>query len=198
MSPTLRYIAFTIALLGLVFWGYRQQLHLPKPSLNPFDDQWEMRTNWLRENCDSITKGMCYDLYYEISLGAYKVEYQTYYTRKNLIFGKSLLVPIDTIKATRSKLYESVWTIAPNQNDSSYFASLNYKLLDSVCSIFGYSPIEFYWLNQKKFGPRYKHIKNQDTIDFHLITRNLSNDSVWIREFRSYHGREPNTFTLID
>jgi len=188
MSPNLRNIAIALALLGLLFWGYKQQLHLPKPSLNPFDDQWEMRTSWLRNNCDSIVWGSCGYFDYEIDKGVFRVGYQSSTESKKAVHAKSLLIPADTVKIISNGELRKL-NGAPV--DSTYSANFNYQLLDSVCSYFGYSPIGLKKPHvNSDYGPHYISQNTRDTINFYLFIRRSSNDSFLIRDFKLYIPRD--------
>ncbi|MFK8057167.1 MAG: hypothetical protein AB8F78_13670 [Saprospiraceae bacterium] len=206
MSPTQRNIAIAIALLGLAFWGYKQQLHLPKPSLNPFDDQWEMRMPWLKTNCDSIVKGYCSDFSYEFSQGSFRVGYASLVGDEGVIRGKMLLVVADTIQLTRNKKPPLLWSISRKYSENEYVENLNFKRLDSVCSTFGYARINHLIIPPRpnphfhdasypeESYPRYWSESTGDTISFSIISRFNINDSLLVRDFYYLNGRVIKTY----
>lgn len=173
-----------LVLIPAVFWVYKQQFHLPNPSLNPFDDQWEMKTDWLRENSDTTVSESCGYFRYEVNQGAYRIGYQSFFKYETTITGKSILVHADTVVETNANDSVALRSIDGVPIDSNYFKTFDYTLLDSVCSIFDYSSIgvlraygDFY------YRPHYLHIESKDTIFFNIIYRHSSDKNIGIREF---------------
>ena len=206
MPTALKYTTIAIVFLGLLFAGYKHQLHLPKPSLNPFDDQWEMRTSWLKNNSTSYFIHCGVSRIYEIAQGSFRIAYLSDTTTEPIILRKILFIPADTIQLEKCKLFDDCWSASSKFSDPTYVANMDFGLLDSICASFGFHRInpliipirpnrhhEEAWF-AAEYHPRFASINSNDTISFSLAKQKLLNDSLMIRDFCYSNSRNPETY----
>ena len=90
------FIALSVlaGLLALTFGAIRFQWLLPYPSLDPFDDQWAMKTRWIQTAADTLEWETCGIRSHVFEREGYRVHYGHWMPDSLTVLGKSLEVPI--------------------------------------------------------------------------------------------------------
>ena len=94
--PVIALVSVTV----LSFVAGHYQWLLPYPSMDPFDDQWEMKTRWMARAADTLDGGMCgyYNWVFERPGG--RVLYQYYSGDPTAVVAKGAAVTIGAVGAS--------------------------------------------------------------------------------------------------